>query len=464
MEQVDTGGTGPDRSADLLARHRAVLPGWLTLYHQPPIELERGEGRHVWDADGVRYLDFFGGILTTMTAHALPEVTKAVSEQAGRLVHSSTLYLNRPMIELAELIADLSAVPDARVFFTTSGTEANDTALLLASTYRRSTQVLAMRNSYHGRSFSTIAVTGNRAWSPTGLSPLQTYYVHGGRRFRGPFADLDDAAFIAAAVADLRDLLDQAAPPVACLLAEPIQGVGGFTSPPDGLYGAFADVLAQHGILWISDEVQTGWGRTGEHFWGWQAHVEPDSGRTPDIVTFAKGVGNGLPIAGVIARAEIMNCLPANSISTFGGSPLTAAGALANLRYLLGAGLQANAAAVGDRLLAGLRDVAVGNPAVGEVRGKGLMIGIELVRPVHGRPPARPGDPAPDLATAVQERCRRAGLLVGRGGLDGSTLRIAPPLSLTAAEADEGLRILRDALRPAGPGGAPPAHPDAGSR
>jgi 4-aminobutyrate aminotransferase len=420
---------------DLLARTRAVLPSWLAIYYQEPIEIERGEGRYVWDADGNRYLDFFGGILTTMTAHALSEVTKAVADQAGRIIHSSTLYLNRPMVELAEQIVGVSGIPDAKVFLTTSGTEANDTALLLASSLRKSNQILAMRNSYHGRSFSTVAITGNRAWSPTSLSPFQVYYVHGGQRYRSPFARLSDGEFIAACVADLKEVLDQAGGDVAALIAEPIQGIGGFTSGPDGLLGAFAEVLRERGILWISDEVQTGWGRTGEHFWGWQAH-----GATPDIVTFAKGIGNGLSMGGVIARAEVMDCLTANSISTFGGSPLTSAGALANLRYLLDHDLQANAARHGPVLLDGLR--ALDSPIVGDVRGKGLMIGIEVVRPGTGTP----GEPAPELATAVLEACKRRGLLIGKGGLHGNALRIAPLLTLTADEAAEGLAALVSAI------------------
>jgi 4-aminobutyrate aminotransferase len=420
---------------DLLARTRAVLPSWLAIYYQEPIEIERGEGRYIWDADGNRYLDFFGGILTTMTAHALPEVTKAVADQAGRIIHSSTLYLNRPMVELAEQITGVSGIPDAKVFLTTSGTEANDTALLLASSLRKSNQILAMRNSYHGRSFSTVAITGNRTWSPTSLSPFQVYYVHGGQRYRSPFAHLSDGEFIAACVADLKEVLDQAGGDVAALIAEPIQGVGGFTSGPDGLLGAFAEVLRERGILWISDEVQTGWGRTGEHFWGWQSH-----GATPDIVTFAKGIGNGLSMGGVIARAEVMDCLTANSISTFGGSPLTSAGALANLRYLLDHDLQANAARHGPTLLDGLR--ALDSPIVGDVRGKGLMIGVELVRPATGTP----GEPAPELANGVLEACKRRGVLIGKGGLHGNALRIAPPLTLTAEEAAEGLAALVAAI------------------
>ncbi|WP_424862393.1 aspartate aminotransferase family protein [Streptomyces sp. MMS24-I29] len=426
--------------SSLHERHLAVSPGWLTLYYKNPLEITHGEGRHVWDADGRRYLDFFGGILTTMTAHALPEVTKAVGEQAGRIIHSSTLYLNRPMVELAERVATLSGIPDARVFFTTSGTEANDTALLLATAYRRSNQVLAMRNSYHGRSFSAVAITGNSAWSPTNLSPLQTLYVHGGVRGRGPYAHLVDAEFIAACVADLEDLLGHTRPPAA-LIAEPIQGVGGFTSPPDGLYAAFRRVLDRHGILWISDEVQTGWGRTGEHFWGWQAH-----GRNgpPDILTFAKGIGNGMSIGGVVARAEVMNCLDANSISTFGGSPVTMAAGLANLSYLLEHDLQGNARRVGGLLIERLRAVGAASDCVREVRGRGLMIGIELVKP--GTDEANP-----QAASDVLEAAREGGLLIGKGGgHDTSVLRIAPPLSLTIPEAEEGAEILGRALRAVG--------------
>ncbi|MEU0686270.1 aspartate aminotransferase family protein [Streptomyces uncialis] len=424
--------------SELYTRHRAVLPDWLALYYREPLELTHGEGRHVWAADGTKYLDFFGGILTTMTAHALPEVTKAVAEQAGRIIHSSTLYLDRPMVELAERIAALSGIPDARVFFTTSGTEANDAALLLATAYRRSNQILALRNSYHGRSFSAVGITGNRGWSPTSLSPLQTLYVHGGVRTRGPYAELSDAAFIDACTADLEDLLGQTRGGAAALIAEPVQGVGGFTSPPDGLFAAFREVLKRHGILWISDEVQTGWGRTGDHFWGWQAHA---GNGPPDLITFAKGIGNGMSIGGVVARAEIMNCLDANSISTFGGSPVTMAAGLANLTHLLERDLQGNARRVGGLLIERLRAAAARVPAVREVRGRGLMIGIELVRPGTD-------EADPDAAAAVLEAAREGGLLIGKGGAyNTSVLRIAPPLSLTVAEAEQGAVILEDALR-----------------
>jgi len=420
---------------ELLARHRQVLPSWMALYYDEPISLVDGLGRRVTDAEGVEYLDFFGGILTTMTGYNVPEVVAAIKAQADKMLHSSTLYLIESQIELAEKIADLSGIPNAKVFFTNSGTEANDAALMLATQYRRSNQVLAMRNSYHGKSHSTVAITGQSAWSATTLSPFQVTYIQSGYKLRSPFRDLSDDKFIAACVDDLRDMLNIAtAGDVACLIAEPIQGVGGFVTPPDGFFGAFKSVLDEHGILFISDEVQTGWGRTGEHFWGYQAH-----GMVPDILTFAKGLGNGLAIAGVVARAEVMDCLQANSISTFGGNPLSTAGALTNLNYVIDHDLQTNAYKIGQQLKDGIHHIADGVPGIIEVRGKGLMLGVEF---------GFGGGLEPDPATpkAVMEEAKRQGLLIGKGGLHGNVLRIAPALTLTSEEAQEGLEKLEAAI------------------
>ena len=414
-------------NAELAARERAVLPSWLAVYYEEPIAIERGEGRHVWDVEGSRYLDFFGGILTTMTGYCVPEVVEAIREQAGKVLHTSTLYVSQPLVELAEQLAELSGIPEAKVFLTPSGTEANDAALLLCTAWRRSNQVLAIRNSYHGRSFSTIAITGNRSWSATSLSGLAVSYVHGGYRLRSPFRHLDDDAYTAACVQDLRDVIDMTtAGDVACMIAEPIQGVGGFATPPDGMLGAFAEVLGDHGIPFVSDEVQTGWGRTGEHFWGYQAH-----GFVPDLLTFAKGIGNGLALGGVIGRREILDCLPANSISTFGGNPLSCAGALANLRYLLDHDLQQNALKMGAHLRGRLQPIVDGTGGrIAELRGKGLMLAVETVQ-------AGGLDPDPAAATALLEEMKARGVLVGKGGLYGNVLRIAPPLSVTEEECDE---------------------------
>jgi 4-aminobutyrate aminotransferase len=423
---------------ELLARHKAVLPSWLALYYDEPIELVEGQGRHVVDGEGKRYLDFFGGILTTMTGYDVPEVTAAIREQAGRMLHTSTLYLISQQVELAEMIAELSGIADARVFFTTSGTEANEAALLVASSYRRSSQIVAVRNSYHGRSFATMGITGNRGWSPSSLTPFQVSYMQSGYRFRSPFRAYDDDGFIEACTEDLRDVIaTQTAGDIATLIAEPVQGVGGFAIPPDGFFGPVEKVCREHDMLFISDEVQTGWGRTGDHFWGYQAH-----GVTPDLLTFAKGLGNGLTIAGVVGRAEIMDSVAANSISTFGGNPLSCAGALANLRYLLDNDLQANTAARGAQLREALAPLQDAHPALAEIRDKGLMIGLELVG-------ADGYVPDPQAAAAVLEGCKDRGLLIGKGGLHGNCLRIAPPLSLTEDEAAEGAAIITEAVNAA---------------
>jgi 4-aminobutyrate aminotransferase len=421
--------------AELTERTRAVLPSWLALYYDEPIAIDRGEGRTVWDLEGNEYLDFFGGILTTMTAYSLPEVVEAITEQAAKVLHTSTLYLNQPMVELAEMVAEMSGIPDAKVFFTPSGTEANDAAMLLATSYRRSNQVLALRNSYHGRSFTAVALTSHRSWSPTGYSGLNVQYVQGPYKARSPYAHLDDDAFTDAAVADLQQVIDMmTSGDVAAMIAEPIQGVGGFATPPDGFFARFKEVLDRYGILFVADEVQTGWGRTGEHMWGYQAH-----GITPDIMTFAKGIGNGLSIGGVVARAEIMDCIGANSISTFGGNPLVSAGALANLKYLVEHDLQGNALKQGSRLYEALLPVCEETPWIFEFRGKGLMLAIETADPTDG---------SPDTGRAGQllEECKERGLLIGKGGLYGNVLRIAPPLSVTEEEIDSAAEIITAAV------------------
>src|SRR4051794_10519072 len=424
-------------SEDLLARHRAVLPAWMPIYYDEPMEIVSGSGRRVTDATGRSYLDFFGGVLTNMIGYDVPEINEAVQRQlATGVVHTSTLYLIRQQVELAEKVARVSGIHDARVFFTNSGTEANETALLMATNVRRSNQILAIKNGYHGRTFATMAVTGHRSWSSSSLSPLNVSWLASGDRLRGRMAGLSDDDLLDAAVDDLREVLTTVtAGDVAALIAEPIQGVGGFVAGPDGLLGAYRKGLDEHGILLIADEVQTGWGRTGEHFWGYQAH-----GVTPDLITFAKGIGNGFALGGVVGRAEVMNAVPAISFSTFGGNPLAAAAGNAVLDYVLDHDLQANARRVGAILLDGLRAQTASSGIVGEVRGRGLMIGVEFVRP---------GTTEPDAAATLRvfEECRRGGLLVGKGGLYNNVLRMGPPLTLTEDEAREGLDILVEAIR-----------------
>jgi 4-aminobutyrate aminotransferase len=431
--------------SDLYARHRAVIPSWVATNYSEPIEIVSGKGCRVTDSDGNSYLDFFAGILTNMLGYDIAEVREAVERQlASGIYHTSTLYLIRSQVELAEKIARLSGIPGAKVFFTNSGSEANETALAAALVHRKANQVLALRNSYHGRTFGTVAVTGNASWKASSNDPFGTHYLHGADRQLAGYRTLSDADFIRACVDDLKQLLKAGIHPddVGALIAEPVQGVGGFTMAPPGLLAAYQEVLAQHGILFIADEVQTGWGRTGETFWGIQGH-----GVTPDFMTFAKGLGNGFAIGGVVGRGDILDGIRGNGISTFGGNPIATTAGQATLDYLLSHDLQGNAAACGTIIIGGLKDAAGSLASVAEVRGKGLMFAVDLADPATG-------EPSPALAAKAMEATRRRGLLVGKGGLHGATLRMAPPLTLSEAEAREGLGLLVDALREVDAGAA----------
>ncbi|MEV6348892.1 aspartate aminotransferase family protein [Actinoplanes sp. NPDC051851] len=412
------------------------MPAWMPVYYgEDALEIVSGSGRHVTDAEGRTYLDFFGGVLTTMVGYDIAEISDAVRAQIDTgVAHTSTLYLIRQQVELAEKIARLSGIPDARVFFTNSGTEANESALLFATNARRSNQILAVKNGYHGRTFATMAVTGHRSWSSSSLSPLTVHWLASADRLRGRMAGMSGDDLVEAAVDDLREVLATvSAGDVAGMIAEPVQGVGGFVSGPDGLLGAYRKVLAEHGILLIADEVQTGWGRTGDHFWGHQAH-----GVTPDLITFAKGIGNGFALGGVVGRAEIMNAVPAISFSTFGGNPVSAAAGNAVLDYVLSHDLQGNAKRVGSILLNGLQPL-LGYGILADVRGRGLMIGLEFVR-------TGTTEPDPAVTARVFDLCRANGLLVGKGGLYGNVIRIGPPLTLTEDEARTGLAVLTEAI------------------
>ncbi|MER6626122.1 aspartate aminotransferase family protein, partial [Streptomyces sp. NPDC000931] len=402
---------------------------------ESPLEIVSGKGARVTDAEGRTYLDFFTGIVTNMLGYDVAEVREAVERQLAKgVVHTSTLYLIRSQVELAERIAGLSGIPDAKVFFTNSGTEANETALLLATHARGSDEVLAMRGSYHGRSFGTVAVTGNRAWKNSSLSPLNVHYLHGTDHASPAFRNLTEQEYVDVCVADLREVLDTAAPNVACLIAEPVQGVGGFAMPPDGLYAANKEVLDEHGNLFGTDEVQTGWGRTGTSFFGIGNH-----GVTPDAMTFAKGLGNGFAVGGVVARGDLMDGLTALGVATFGGNPVSMAAAGATLDHVLENDLQGNALRQGATVVEGLRALRE-LACVRDVRGKGLMFAIEMVDPATGAPSS-------PLAGQVLEAARERGLLVGKGGVHGNVLRMAPPLTLSTEEAAEGRDILLDAVR-----------------
>ncbi|HZD18128.1 MAG TPA: aspartate aminotransferase family protein, partial [Actinomycetota bacterium] len=401
---------------DLLARHKEVMPSWLLLYYDEPIELVRGEGTRVWDGSGKEYLDFFGGIVTTISGHVVPKLVEALTEQANKIAHTSTVYMIRPMVELAERLTGLAPIdPPTKTFFVGSGTEAVEAALLFATSMRRSNEVIALRHSYHGRSFGAVGITGNKGWSATSFSPLNVSYALSPYCYRCPLG-LEYPDCGVACAEDLRNVIETTTTgEPAAMIAEPIQGVGGFITPPQEYFEIVKSILDEFGIPFIADEVQTGFGRTGESFWGIESY-----GVRPDAIVCAKGLGNGMSIGAVVGRTEMVDSLRGNSISTFGGNPLASTYALANLDTIEEDDLQQNAYKVGDFLMRGLKDLEDRYDVVGEVRGKGLMVGVELVANGETK------EPGPREAARVMERTKDDGLLVGRGGLYGNVLRLSP--------------------------------------
>ncbi|HXF72784.1 MAG TPA: aspartate aminotransferase family protein [Actinomycetota bacterium] len=423
----------PDDAAELLERHRRVLPSWLLLYYEQPIELVRGEGTRVWDSSGKEYLDFFGGIVTTISGHLMRRMVEALEAQIERgITHTSTLYLIRPQIELAERLTALAPIDGAtKAFFVSSGTEAIEAALLFASSWRRSNEIIALRNSYHGRSFGAVGITGNRNWAATSFTPVKVSHALSPYCYRCPLGLSYPDCGVACAE-DLRNVIDQTTTgEPAAMIAEPIQGVGGFVTPPPEYFRIVKSILDEYGIPFIADEVQTGFGRTGEAFWGIESY-----GVRPDAIVCAKGLGNGLAIGAVVGREEMVESLRANSISTFGGNPLATTGALANLDFIEEAHLRENAYKVGSFLMRGLKDLEDRYEVVGEVRGKGLMIGVEMVTDAASKAPD------PRAANRAMEAAKARGLLIGRGGLYGNVLRLSPPLTITEEEAARAIETL----------------------
>jgi 4-aminobutyrate aminotransferase len=421
-----------ETQAILEKQHKYLWPNHI-LYYTDPLPLDHGEGLYVWDTDGNRYLDFFGGILTTSVGHNHPKVVEAAREQTGKLIHSSTLYPNENHVRLAEKIAEITPGDLETSYFHNSGSEANEAAVLLAQIYTGNREIVALRHGYSGKTQLAMSLTAQSTWrmGPT-FSP-DIKHAHNAYCFRCPLK-LEYPSCDVACAQDVEDVIrTQTSGRIAAVLMEPIQGVGGFVTPPPEYFKIVAEIAREYGGLVIIDEVQTGFGRTGDHWFGIQ-HWDVQ----PDIMTMAKGIANGFPLSNCITRSEIAEAMKGAglTISTFGGNPVSTAASLATIEVIEEEAPPDRTRKLGDRLRAGLDSMAEKYPLIGEVRGKGLMQGVEMVSDPAGK------EPAPQAVNQLFEEARQRGLLIGKGGLYGNALRIAPALTVTEEQVDEALLIL----------------------
>lgn len=417
------------------ARKAAYLMDCARTYYPEPITLVSGDGAYVTDDEGHRYLDFFAGIAVLVAGHNHPKVNAAVRDQLDKIVHTSTLYLNEPVLDLAEKLSELSPPGLDKVFVGNSGTEANELAAVLARHFTKRSEFIALAHAYHGRSAWTVGLTGLSAWRNFGGEPSKIVFAPNAYCYRCPLHLTYPSCDIACAKAIDGIIATETSGHVAAYYAETIQGVGGIITPPPEYYGVVKEILDKHGILFIADEVQTAWGRLGKNLFG-----ITDWGVTPDVVTSAKGLGNGFPISVVIARREVADAYQGPHINTFGGNPLSSRAAAAALDVIEAEHLTENAGRVGAHLMEQLQALAQRHPIIGDVRGRGLMLGVELVADRKTK------EPAGAAAERVLNLCKDKGLLIGRGGLYSNTLRIQPPLVITQQEADEAVRILDEAM------------------
>jgi alanine-glyoxylate transaminase/(R)-3-amino-2-methylpropionate-pyruvate transaminase len=419
--------TGPSREEILALRRQYLTPGLITYYKEPLLVVE-GHMQYVWDETGKQYLDGFAGIVSVSVGHCHPQVVEKVKEQIGKLQHTTTIYLHPTIALFGKKLAEhMPAGSELSVcYFTNCGSEANEIAMLSAREFTDNSEVISLRNGYHGGTQATMGLTAHGTWKFKTNPAVNVKYATPGYCYRCPYG-LEYPSCEVKCARDLQDLIRyETCGQVACFIAEPIQGVGGAVTPPPEYFQIAYEIVRQHGGLCIADEVQTGFGRTGTKFWGFQ-----NWGVTPDLVTMAKGIGNGAPLGACVTRPEIAAVMKKRlHFNTFGGNPISMTQGLATLEVIDRENIQQNALQVGTHLKNRLLEVQERQALVGEVRGMGLMLGVELVRDRTSKEPA-------DTETAqILELCKERGLLVGKGGLFGNTLRIKPPMCLTKDDAD----------------------------
>jgi alanine-glyoxylate transaminase / (R)-3-amino-2-methylpropionate-pyruvate transaminase len=429
--------TGPSKDEVLAVRQQYLSPG-LIRYYQEPLMIVEGKMQYLWDETGKRYLDAFAGIVTVSVGHSHPHVLKAVQEQLGKLQHTTTIYLHPTIGEFAKKLT--SHMPaDSNLsnwYFTNSGSEANELAILAGREFTGNTEIISLRNAYHGGTAATMNLTAHGTWKFKTNPGLPVKNATPGYCYRCPYG-LEYPSCDLKCAHDVKQLIEyETSGQVAIFIAECIQGVGGTVVPPKEYFQVVYDIVRKAGGLCVADEVQGGFGRTGDQFWAFE-HF----GVTPDMVTMAKGIGNGAPLAAMVTRPEISKTL-ANRIhfNTFGGNPISMTQGLATLEVIEAEGIQANAKKVGTHLLSRLCELQLKHPLIGDVRGLGLMIGVELVTDRVTKEPAKAA------AAQVMELTRDRGLIIGKGGLYGNVLRIKPPMCITIDDANFMIDCLDEVL------------------
>jgi 4-aminobutyrate aminotransferase-like enzyme len=417
------------------AKHKEFLFPCVANYYAEPVVVTEAHGACVKDADGREYLDFFGGILTLGIGHSHPDFVARIQEQVARLTHTATVYPTREIVQVAERLARITPGKLKKSFFTTSGTEADETAIMLAKIYTGQQEIIALRHSYAGRSMNAIAITGQSPWRvlPTQVAGIK--HALSPYCYRCPLG-LEYPSCGVKCAQDIEELIrTETTGRPAAIIAEPIQGAGGFITPPKEYFEIAVGIVRKYGGVFICDEVQTGWGRTGDKWCGIEHwNVEPD------IMTFAKSIANGFPVGATIATEEVANAFTGLSLSTFGGNPISMTAVDATLDVMERENTPKRSAERGRQLRTALDGFKNEFPFIGDVRGMGLMQALELVEDRKTK------EPSPQKTLALMEAAKRRGLLIGKGGLYGNVIRIAPSMLITKQEIDDGCRRLEQAL------------------
>lgn len=416
---------------------RVLMPSFSADW--PLLPVERADGAYLYTTDGKRYLDFTSGIAVTNVGHGHPKVLAAARAQMEKFSHSAVgITLHEPLLQLTQALTGVMPTGMEMFFFGNSGAEAVEGALKLARYVSGRPGIIAFEGGFHGRTYGAASVTSVKSKYRNHYEPFVpgVYFAPYAYPYRCPWGE-DDESTIAWSLAGIQTLFDRLIPPsqVAAMLVEPVQGEGGYVVPPAGFLQALRRICDEHNILLILDEVQTGFGRTGEMFAAQVFNVRPD------IMAIAKGIANGFPLSATVASRELMDrWLPGAHGTTYGGNPIACAAALATLEVIREENLLENCRIMGEKLLHGMQQFKDSYPFIGQVRGLGLMLAMEMVLPELGK------TPNPQAATAVLENCLERGLVGYMAGLHGQVVRLIPPLNVTDQQVEEALSILADSL------------------